>query len=234
EASAGVEGQRRALDAVLAVIALAPEMPGQNGQVKRQLIVNRIAQRFGVREETVWARLNELRDARRDRRESRRADSEVEEPQKRQARALPEESQLLQALLADPLLVSAAAAEVAPGQVQHAGLRQLYEGLCGLVADGVTPTLDNLRPSLDNPELAGWALRAQEIGRMMPDRAAALRQILDFFKKRQIESHKHELQDKLHAASDHAQALELLKRLQRAGEEATPAQTATSGLPIAN
>jgi hypothetical protein len=51
---------------------------------------------------------------------------------------------------------------------------------------------------------------------MMPNRAATLRQILDAFKKRQIDSHKQELQDQLHAASDHAQALELLKQLQRA------------------
>src|SRR5262249_35291620 len=91
EESAGVEGRRRALDAVLAVIALAPELPGQSGQVKLQLIVTRIAQRLGVREETVWARLDELRDARRDRRESRRPDSESEEPQKRLAPAAPAE-----------------------------------------------------------------------------------------------------------------------------------------------
>ena len=91
---------------------------------------------------------------------------------------------------------------------QEAGLR---------LADGVAPDLDNLRPLLDSTKLAGWALKAQEVGRMMPDRAAALRQILDFFKKGQIESHKQELQNQLHAASDHAQALELLKQVQQAG-----------------
>ena len=31
----GVEGRRRAVDAVLGIIALAPEMPGQAGAVKR-------------------------------------------------------------------------------------------------------------------------------------------------------------------------------------------------------
>ncbi len=220
EASAGIEGRRRALDAVLAVIALAPEMPGQSGQLKLELIVTRIAQRFGVREETVWARLNELRDARRDRREPRRPDSEIEEPQKRQAPAAPAERHLLQVLLAEPELVAPAAAEVAPEQLQHPGLRRLYEGLCRLLADGATPSLDNLRPLLDSTELAAWALKAQEVGRMMPDCAAALRQILDFFKKCQIESKKQELQDQLHAASDHAQALELLQQLQRADRQA--------------
>jgi DNA primase len=209
-----VEGKRRALDAVLAVIALAPELPGQSGQVKFQLIVTRIAQRLGVREETVWARLNELRDARRDRRESRRPDAETEEPHKRQAPAAPAERQLLQALLAEPALVSLAAAEVAPEQIQHPGLRRLYEGLCRLLAGGATPDLDNLRPLLDTTELAAWALKAQEVGRMMPDCPAAVRQILEFFKKRQIEPHKQELQNQLHAASDHMEALELLRQLQ--------------------
>jgi DNA primase len=218
ESSASVEGKRRALEEVLAVIALAPEIPGQSGQVKLELIVSRIAQRLGIREETVRARLNELRDARREQRDSRRPDSDEEEPQEHRARVLPEERQLLQVLLAEPMLVSQAAAEVAPEQIRHQGLRRLYEGLCRLQGDGAAPTLDNLRSSfLDTPEKAAWALKAQEVGRMMPDRSAALRQILAFFKKRQIESHKQELQDQLHAAvGDHDQALELLRRLQRA------------------
>ena len=222
ESSASVEGKRRSLETVLAVIALAPEMPGQSGQVKLELIVTRIAQRLGIREETVRARLDELRDARRDRRESRRPEAETEEPQKRQAPAAPAERQLLQALLAEPALVAEAAAEVAPEQLQHPGLRRLYEGLRRLQADGVVPDLDNLRPLLDTTELAAWALKAQEVGRMMPDRSAALRQILDFFKKSQIASHKQELQDQLHAAvGDHDQALELLRRLQRADVKAS-------------
>ena len=61
ESAAGVEGRRRAVDAVLGIIALAPDMAGQAGAVKRELMVSRIAQRLALREETVWARLNELR-----------------------------------------------------------------------------------------------------------------------------------------------------------------------------
>src|SRR5262249_60902562 len=61
EAASGVEGKRRAIDAVLGVIALAPALPGQGGAVKQELIVTRIAQRLGLKQETVWARLRELR-----------------------------------------------------------------------------------------------------------------------------------------------------------------------------
>src|SRR5262249_6082076 len=65
ETAGGVEGRRRAVDAVLGVIALAPEMPGHAGAVKRELMMTRIAQRLALKEETVWARLDELRRTRR-------------------------------------------------------------------------------------------------------------------------------------------------------------------------
>src|SRR5205085_1297627 len=59
--SSGVEGKRLAVDAVLSVIAQAPDMPGQAAAMKRELMVTRIAQRLGIKEETVWDRLQELR-----------------------------------------------------------------------------------------------------------------------------------------------------------------------------
>ncbi len=58
----GVEEARRAVDAVLGIIALAPPLPGQAGAVKTQLMVSRIAQRLGLKEENVWGRLHELRN----------------------------------------------------------------------------------------------------------------------------------------------------------------------------
>ena len=61
-----VEGQRRAVEAVLSVLALAPPLPGQAGAVKTELMINRIAQRLVLKEETVWAHLEELRQRRRE------------------------------------------------------------------------------------------------------------------------------------------------------------------------
>ncbi len=63
-AATGVEGQRRAADAVLGIIALAPELGGQAGAMKRELMVTRIASRLGLQEPTVRARLRELRERR--------------------------------------------------------------------------------------------------------------------------------------------------------------------------
>ena len=63
EDASSVEGRRRVVDAVLGVIALASPKPGEAGAVKTQLMVNRIARRLALKEETVWARLEELRQA---------------------------------------------------------------------------------------------------------------------------------------------------------------------------
>src|SRR5205823_1170920 len=125
ESAAGIEGRRRAVEAVLGVIALAPEMPGHAGAVKQELVVSRIAQRLAIKEETVWARLRELRARRRP---AGRAAEESGEEEKRQAPAAPYERELLQVLLAEPGLVPVAAAEVAPEHVEHPGLRRLLEG----------------------------------------------------------------------------------------------------------
>src|SRR5262249_22745947 len=50
----GVEGRRKAVEEVLRVIALAPELPSRAGAVKRELLVTRISQRLGLKEETLW------------------------------------------------------------------------------------------------------------------------------------------------------------------------------------
>jgi len=212
EGGHGVEGRRRAVDAVLAIIALAPELPGQAGAVKRQLMVSRIAQRLALKEETIWARLEELRQARQ--RGGARGRPADEEPPARKAPAPRVERELLQVLLAEPGMVPQAAAEVAPEHLTHPGLRKLLEGLYRLQAAGVAPELDALRPQIDNPALAACALQLQEVGRLAPDRAALLRQVLAEFRNRRLQPVKQELHNQLHAADDHAQAVELLRRLQ--------------------
>jgi DNA primase len=225
ESDSGVEGQRRAVDAILGIVALAPPLPGQAGAVKIELMVNRIAHRLALREETVWARLNELRRQRRG--EAVRARSErpagptgsapasaAEGTEQRSARPAPEERQLLEVLLAEPELVPVAAAEVKSAEVQHPGLRRLLEGLYALHAAGEPPTLDLLRARLDHPGLAQKALEMQEVGRANPDRAGWLRQLLLRFEERRARTVKQELQNQLLAAPDHQSALELLRRLQ--------------------
>jgi DNA primase len=211
-AADGVEGRRRAADAVLGVIALAPELSGQSGAMKRELMVTRIAQRLGLRETTVRLRLDELRLRRQRADESRRRTEGGDEV--REARALPHEKQLLEVLLADPALVPAARDEVKAGEIDHLGLRQLLAGLYALHAEGEPPTLDLLRARLDDSRLAEAALKLQDVGRANPDRGATLRQLLAEFRRRRLQPEKQELQNRLNAASNHEEAVELLRRLQ--------------------
>jgi DNA primase len=206
----GVEGRRRAIDQVLGVVALAPELPGQAGAVKRELMVTRISQRLGLKEETVWACLRELRASKRPAGEREPAPPS-EEPK---VKAAPLELDLLRVLLAEPALVSVAQAEIEPRCIEHPRLHLLLETLYRLQAEGEVPDLDRARLRIDNPELIAKALQLQEVGRAHGDRAGWLRQILQRFRERRQEPVKQELQNQLHAAGDHATALALLRQLQ--------------------
>jgi DNA primase len=211
EASAGIEGRRRAVEAVLKVIAQAPEMPGQAGAMKLELAVTRIAQRLGIREETVWSRLKELRAGRR----PVRGPAGDAAPEPRKAKPRPLERQLLQVLLADARLVTVAAAEVAPADVEHPGLRQLLEGLYALRDAGEVPDLEHLRERVDNPPLLEKARDLQDVGRRHADRPGWLRELLVEFRNQRTLPERLELQNQLQAVADHTEAVALLRRLQQ-------------------
>ncbi|HVS37712.1 MAG TPA: DNA primase [Gemmataceae bacterium] len=213
DGSHGVEGRRRAVESVLSVIALAPTLPGQAGAVKMQLLVNRIAQRLALKEETVWARLNELRRERGGATDQRPACAAEADETERKAPARPEEKHLLEALLAEPDLVLAAKAALRSEEIEHPGLRALLLALYDQVDAGEPADLDSVRGRLDNPRLTEHALRLQEVGLRMTDRAAALRDLLRTFEERRARPAKEELQNRLQAPSGHAEALELLRQL---------------------
>jgi DNA primase len=214
-AHAGVEGKRRAVDEVLRVIALAPDMPGQAGAVKRELMVTRISQRLGLKEETIWGRLQELRAAKRPEREPATTPSE-HDPDAAQAKvtADPLELDLLRILLADSALVEVARAKVDLGTIEHPRLRLLLEVLYRLQAEGEVPDLDHVRLRIDNPALIAKALELQERGRAYPNRPELLRQVLDRFEERSQRPARIEIQNQLRAVSDDATALELLRQVQ--------------------
>jgi DNA primase len=213
QAAAGVEGRRRAVEAVLGIIALAPELPGEAGAIKQQLMVTRIAQRLGIQQENVWARLRELRA--RKRRADGSDDGAQDVPEKRLGPAAPEERQLLEILLAEPDLVPVAAVRLPPERVRHPKARWVLEGLYRLHAAGEAPDLDGLRPRIDDARLASYLLQLQDVGRHLQDRPAWLERLLAFFREREVLNETQELQNQLHAVSDHDQAVALLRQLQQ-------------------
>jgi hypothetical protein len=178
-----------------------------------QLLINRIAQRLALKEEILWARLDELRKQRGGATDpSPRRGPNADEAE-RKAKAAPEERQLLEVLLAEPDLVLAASLAVRPEEIAHPGLRTLLDGLYALLAAGEPATLDQLRGRLDNSRLAERAFKLQDDGRHMTDRRTALRDLLSTFEERRTRSAKQELHNQLQAPGDHEAALELLRQL---------------------
>ncbi len=205
---AGVDAQRRIIDSVLGVIALAPAAPGGAGAVKLQLMVGRISRRLGVSEQALWARMDELR------RNRRRHDERHAPEAPRSAPAAPEERDLLQVLLAEAALVARAAEEVLPEEIGHAGLRRLLEGLYTLLAAGREPSLDGLRDRLDSPALLAKAFEMQEVGLAHGGRAEWLSGLLAHFRSKRERDARVQLRDRLRAADGYEESLEVLRQLQ--------------------
>jgi DNA primase len=214
EENKGVEGTKRMVDAVLGILALAPEMPGKAGQVKRDLMLSRVAQRLSLRLETVWARFGELRESRKKETARTIPDTPMSAPeQPTGGPAPPLERQLLELLLADHNLVPQAAREVQPDELTHPGLRKLLTGLYQLTAMGQPPELDGLRVLIAAPALINWAMDHAVVGRNIPDRARYFKQVVNGFRQRREEHEKGQLKDQLSSA-DHEAAIEIYRKLQ--------------------
>ena len=216
------ENTRRVVDEALAILALAPAHKlSERAQVKRELMINRIAQRMKVRLETVWARLGELT--------SKRTGAETQQSTIPNRSALPEiatrsgpaqraEKQLLELLLAEPVLVGMAVGEIGPDSLSHTGLRRLLTELYAIHNAGQVPDLDALRVRLvDRPDLMEAAQRLQFVGRHTPDRPDYLKRVLDWFAARHTAAEKKALKDRLAEGADDDQTADLLRRLQAHG-----------------
>jgi DNA primase len=213
-AGTSVEGTKRVVDSILGVMALAPEQPGQAGQVKQQLLVTRLAHRLGLRQETVWARFGELKVSRK--REPTRtqtpAESSGNEPRARPARAV--EKELMQILLAEPRLIPAAYLEIGPQDLEHPGLQQLLGGLYRLHEAGEEPTIDGLREIVENGALIAWAMDNQEVGRMAPDRRGWFETVLRRLRTDKKDLKRRQLMDRLRTAATDDERQRLLREIQ--------------------
>lgn len=212
-----VGATQRAIEEVLGVMAKAPEMPGQSGQVKSQLTVTRLAHRFGVDEVTLRRRLAELRTNRKTeptRTPPERPGSQpvAEAPRAKPGRAV--EKELLQILLAEPGLVEQAYVEVRPEEIEHPGLQQLLAGLYRLHEAGEEPTIDGLRDLVDNAALIDWAIDQQEVGRNVADRESWFGGVLERFRAERITLRRKQLKDRLRAATDDGERERLLREIQ--------------------
>ena len=219
--SRGLDGQRQAAEEMLAIMALAPT----DRSVKLDLMANRIAHRLQIKEETVWARLRELRATRKnaDERDQshtasprpvgegpgvREEPTPVETPS---AKPLPHELELVELLLAEPTFVSQC--QVPPAEMENPGLRKVIEILYGLVAEGLPADLDHLHGRLDNER---WWDRIQELqqrGLEYPDRPLVFQKVLERFRERKELRRRQAIKNEMQDAADPATALELLRKV---------------------
>lgn len=212
--SGGLEGQRQAAEEILAILALTPN----ERSVKVELMVNRIAQRLLIKEETVWARLKDLRAARKnvDAREAPRSASEptaVEPvPEMRTGPAPVHERELVELLLAEPRLVGRAVDEVPLDDLEHPGPRTVIEALYRLHASGQTADLDHLREPLANERLWSQLHLYQERGENYPDRPMMFQKVVERFRERKEQRRKQAIKNQMQDA-DPATVLELLREL---------------------
>jgi DNA primase len=224
--SPSIEATRRVIDEILAIMAAAPVLPSRSAQVKQELIVTRLAHRLGLRQETVWAQFGELK---RDRQAKERQAAKAPAAMPAAARTTQPpagppttkndpkfacELQLLDLLLAHPLLVGLAVPAIAPEKLTHTGLRRLLVELYAVHAAGFTPDMDLLRERLqDRPDLFEVAGRRRFVGQHMQDPEDWLARILRRFAEFDAEAEKRAVAEKLKSADDD-EAVELLRRLQ--------------------
>ncbi|HVL15064.1 MAG TPA: hypothetical protein VM529_21010 [Gemmata sp.] len=198
--------------------------------MKRELIITRLSHRLGLRQETVWARLNELQNERR-KKELQNLQKGVAAPTPMPAAArvtrpagearaktdptLAAELQLLELLLAHPAFVPQAAAAVNPEQVTHTGIRRILTELFAAQSAGLVPDIDALRERLaDRPDLFEAAAQRQFIGQSMREPEQWLGRILKRFDEMRREAESRRVKEQLASASDD-EATELLRRLQQ-------------------
>jgi DNA primase len=199
-------------------------------------MVNRVAHRLGVKEQTIWSRLRELKrdrdkakeaaESRANDRASERAAAEAETPRAEapqpESPPIPEssgpaperEKALLEVLLGKPELVARVEADGLVDKVSHPVIRRLLQALCGLHAEGKTPDLDHLRESVTDERLLKGVLRLYDAGVARPDPVADYERFLDDFRRLdEVRRNQTELKAKLSETNDHATAVEELAKL---------------------
>jgi DNA primase len=238
------EQTSRAVDAILGVIAMAPDIPSESVQIKRERIVTRLEQRFGLRQGTLWKRLVNLQQVRRrsEPRDATRqpvpmaAAARVTQPARPPAGPRAGlERQLLQILLAEPGFVPEAAQSVPADTIEHTGIRRIVTALYELAAAGEPPDLDGARLKLlDRPDLYQAALDNQQMGRGIPDRPLYLRKVLDGFARVRADAERRAVKEQLSVTgSDDPAVIERLREYQERSKQAPgadgPPRRRTSG-----
>lgn len=214
------------LEKMLGVLAMAPDRLGAQVSVKQELMITRLANRLGLRQQTVWERLGQMKQELRRKPQPAAAspppaavfNAAVRGGQP-PAKADPVyflELTLMRLLVADPTLVPLAADTFRPEDIRSPTIRRVLVELFGLYTAGETPDLDALRVRLlDVPDQFAKLLDQAEMGRAISEKPQRLEKLIADFRRLRAEGEQKELAARLKAgADDEAAAVDLLRQLQ--------------------
>lgn len=211
----GIEAAKRIIDNVLSVMALAPTMSNAESRMRQELITTRLAQRFNLKQETVWARLSELRVQTRYKPNANKPAPVGTSTPPPSGRPPAIERQLLELLLAEPELVAVAHASIPAEEIGHSGLRRMLQELYHAHTSGELPDFDALRVRmLDRPDLLRVANDLQMVGRHMTERPVWLQRLIAELAQRRTKAEAQHLKETLAAGVQGEQEVEILRRLQ--------------------
>jgi hypothetical protein len=186
DAASGLHAAQQATEEVLTTLAQAPRLrtdTASAAKVREDQILHRLSRRFGVTEETLRARLAELRRVARPK--------ATRKPEIKPAERLPpRERTLLELLLLAPDEAAAVCQEIADNQLQSPRSQIIFSTCRQLCNAGVRPTFERLMLEFDDPQIKSLLVELDEQGRTKQgiDPAAGLDSLRQTFRQQQSNS----------------------------------------------
>jgi DNA primase len=181
-AGSGLHAAQHAVEEILDTLAQAPRLrtdTASAAKVKEDQILNRLARRFGVAEETLRARLAEKRRGARP-----RATRKPDQPAP-PAKLPPLERTLLELLLLAPEQAAAVCQEIMVDQLQSPRTQIIFSMCRRLSEAGVRPTFERLMLEFDDPQVKSLLVELDEQGQSKQgiDPAAGLESLMETFRQ---------------------------------------------------
>jgi DNA primase len=172
-----------ALEQLLRIVAKGPRLVGNNttdDRLREEKILQRLAFDFRMPEEQLRGRLSQLRrpstgsqrgSARGSEAAAGRDASRRGEPNESRPKKIPLtswERELLELVVAAPVILGRAAESVKPSQISAPFAREIYGRALELAAAGVTPDFARLLLEFDDPEVKNLLVELDEQARLKP------------------------------------------------------------------
>lgn len=185
--SSNLHQAQQAAEEILNTLAKAPRLRtgvASAARLKEDQILHRLSRRFGLSEETLRARLLELRRGTRPR-ATRKPEAAAPEPK------LPRlERTLLELLLLAPEQAATVCQEIPDALLQSTRSQIIFSRCRQLCGAGVRPTFERLMLEFDDPQTQSLLVELDEEGRMKQgiDPAANLESLLAIFRQQQSQT----------------------------------------------